>query len=91
MIRPRNPGAIFVDFFSVWNMKHSAERRRESDMVLSDLCSHYTSQIREANAVCDCDRYIQLAFIDYLADRLTYEEYGKVRFAAIGRISDLMK
>lgn len=54
-------------------------------MPRSDLYAHYQAQAREAITLADFDRIIESAYRDYVTNRLTDTEYGRIYFACIAR------
>lgn len=54
-------------------------------MAYSDLYDYYRQQASEANTIADFDQIIASAYRDYVSDRLTEKEYGRIYFACIAR------
>lgn len=54
---------------------------------MCDLYLHYKSRISECETPGEYDQVISSAFGDYMADRLTDTEYGKIYFACVDRIN----
>lgn len=57
---------------------------------MTDLYRHYREQLRSVNRT-DADNIIASAYNDYLKDRITYQEYGKIYFAALDIINGCVR
>ena len=58
-------------------------------MPFSDLYLHYKSQLSECSTMTDFDHIIESSFNDYMKNRLTDTEYGKIYFACVAKQNDI--
>lgn len=59
-------------------------------MPKSDLYLHYKYLLTECVTMTDFDHVIESSFNDYMKDRLTDAEYGKIYFACVAKQNTIM-